>query len=166
MARLSLILFALLIVRLSPAQEDPLAAFDQLLDKTWLLEGSWGNAMAFKQETTFRKNLEGQLIIAESKGYIDQEQTQWGDRNHGIRRYDAEEKKLKFYEYDVFGGLTEGEIKVEGKDFLYIYRYEGQMICDKWEYVSDTEYRYLVGTYKNGQLDMILLDGQATLKKD
>ena len=166
MARFAVSFILLFLHVATLTQEDQLKAFDPFLNKTWQIEGKWGNAMDFKQETTFRKALEGNLIIAESKGYINEGQTQWGDRNHGIRRYDAEAQKLKFYEYDVFGGFTEGEITIEGKDLLYIYTYEGQTICDKWEYVNENEYKYIVGTYGNGRIQLVLLEGKAKVKND
>lgn len=165
MARITLTLFFLSIqIQVFP-QQDPLSAFDNLINKTWLIEGQWENGMNFKQETTFNKTLEGNLIIAESMGYINQEQTKWGKRNHGVRRYDTETQQLEFYEYDAFGGLTQGVIKVEGKDLIYVYAYGEQMLADKWQYISDEEYKFIVGTYNNGKLDMILLEGKATVKR-
>ena len=164
MARIFLITLLSSITISVSAQEDMMKVFNHLLNKTWKVEGSWGGAMEFKQEVTFTAALEGNLVIAETKGFVDEKQTQWGHRNHGIRRYDAQEEKIKFFEYDVFGGLTQGEIQLNGKNLLYVYEYGGQMICDKWEFVNENEYKYIVGSFKDGQIDQVLMEAKAVAK--
>jgi len=164
MVRIFLIAFLTSITISVSAQQDLMKVFKHMMNKTWKIEGSWGGAMEFKQEVSFKASLEGNLVIAETMGFVDQNQTKWGSRNHGIRRYDAEANKIKFYEYDVFGGLTEGQVELKGKDLIYVYEYGGQKICDKWEFVNENEYKYIVGTCNNNVFLEVLMEGKATSK--
>jgi len=99
---------------LSEAQENPLLVFDNFIGKTWRIDAKWGNGSPFKQEVTFEYDLQKGILKASTKGFIDQGQETWGDRNFGIRKYDATSGKILFWEFDVFGGLTKGEVLVKG----------------------------------------------------
>ena len=58
----------------------------------------------------------------------------------------------------MFGGLTEGFVKVEGKNLFYQYEYGGMTITDGWEYVDENTYDYKVGQYKEGEWVQTFLD--------
>ncbi|MEL6945061.1 MAG: hypothetical protein AAFO82_20580, partial [Bacteroidota bacterium] len=133
------------------AQESPLAVFDNLLHKSWEAEGTWGDGSKFKQEITFEKGLENHIIITKSKGFTNKEQSEYGWRNHGIRQYDAASKSVKFWEFDVFGGVTEGKVWSEDKSIYYQYPYGESVVTDAWEYVDDWTYNFKVGEYVDGE---------------
>ncbi len=104
--------------------------------------------------------MNGTIILAESVGYIDKEQTKLGQRNHGIRQYDEKSNVIRFWEFDVFGGVTKGIVFSEGKNIVYQYEYGGVSITDMWEYVDDSTYNFKVGNYKDGVWIQIYLSTQ------
>ncbi len=124
--------------------------FTPLMDKVWHAEGKWGDGSSFKQETVFSYDLSQKIVIARSKGFIDQAQTQYGNRNHGIRKVNPETGKIEFWEFDVFGGVTQGEVTYSGKDIIYTYTYGDSIVTDYWKYENDSTYTYTVGSYSNG----------------
>ena len=159
------ICFLLILTSYVTAQENPLSGFNNLVGKTWKAEGIWADSTKFKQEIAFRYSLGTNTVITESKGYINEEKTKYGRRNHGIRKYDLENKTIKFWEFDVFGGLTEGRVIFRGKDILYSYTYGGAEVTDLWEYVDDTTYNYKVGTYVDGEWRQTYLETQFKTEK-
>ncbi len=142
------------------AQNTELSIFENLVGKTWKAEGKWGDGSKFMQEITFKYDLEKTIITARSKGFIDKEQTQMGDRNMGIRKFDSATKTIKFWEFDVFGGVTEGNVSVEGKNIIYQYKYGTSVVTDMWEYVDDSTYNFKVGTYEKGEWKQVFLNTQ------
>ena len=118
-----LAIISLLSMSNSFGQSENLAAFDHLIGKTWVAEGTWENGSVFKQEVTFQFTLDDKLVLTKSKGFVDEKQTTFGDRNLGIRMYDSNSGSLRFWEFDVFGGMTTGTIDVSGKDIRYQYLY-------------------------------------------
>ncbi|MEM8567769.1 MAG: hypothetical protein AAGF85_15010 [Bacteroidota bacterium] len=139
------------------AQTKDLSIFDNLVGKTWYAEGKWGDGSSFKQQVHFEYNLGDNIVIAKSDGFTNQEQTAYGNRNLGIRKLDAETGEINFWEFDVFGGLTEGEVKAAGKNILYQYQYGESFITDMWEYVNDSTYNFMVGDYKDGKWNQVYL---------
>lgn len=158
--RTLLVLVLLLLGFKVKAQENKLALFDNLIDRTWYAEGSWGNGAEFKQEIAFRYDLGNTLVIAESKGFTNQEHTEYGPRNHGIRKYDSKTNTIQFWEFDVFGGITKGTVSSEEKNIHYTYSYGESMVTDMWEYVDDNTYNFKVGEYKNGKWTQTYLSTQ------
>lgn len=149
-------------------QENHLDFFEPLMGRTWKAEGTWGDGSPFKQEIVFSYALGNTLVNVESKGYTDQERTQFGPRNHGVRKYDPDSKTIKFWEFDVFGGVTTGTVVAEGKNLRYAYAYGESTVTDLWEYVNDNAYNFKVGDYQNGEWKQVYLSTQfiAEPKKD
>ena len=139
-------------------QEDKLQGFDNLINKTWIAEGEWPNGLVFKQEVTFSYDLNKTIVIANSKGFTDKDQTEYGNRNHGIRQYNEANDRVEFWEFDVFGGVTTGIVVFNGKDMYYQYTYGDNVFTDYWEYINDDTYKYTVGNYKDGQWEVIYLE--------
>ena len=135
---------------LSWSQTQELAIFKPLAGHTWAAEGTWGNGGKFKQEIRLEFSLDSTLIIVHSKGFKDQKQTKYGIRNHGLRQFDKASNTIKFWEFDVFGGRTEGTVTAAGKNIIYQYQYGESTITDLWEYVDDSTYNFIVGSYENG----------------
>ncbi|MFD2564194.1 hypothetical protein [Aquimarina rubra] len=158
----TIVIFALLaIISISTqSQENNLLIFKNLVGKEWKSEGKWGDGTVFKQETVFTFDLNSTLVIAKSKGFTDQKQTQYGWRNHGIRKFDTETKTIKFWEFDVFGGVTEGTVTVDGKNLIYQYPYGESIVTDMWEYIDDHTYNFKVGNYVNGNWKQVYLETQ------
>ena len=153
-------LLLLIIPLLAFSQKSELSIFDNLVGKTWAAEGNWGDGSKFKQEVRFRFGLNKTLVIANSKGFVDKEQTKIGMRNHGIRQFDKASNTINFWEYDVFGGRTEGTVYAEGKNIIYQYSYGETVVTDMWEYVDDTTYNFIVGSYANGKWQQTFLKTQ------
>ena len=133
------------------ANDNPLAAFDNLIGRTWTAEGKWGNGSAFKQVATFEYGLNDRIVVVRSQGFTDQAQTKFGDRNHGVRQFDAATETIRFWEFDTFGGVTEGTVRVDGKNLYYEYEYGGTRVTDLWQWVDDNTYNYIVGTLVDGK---------------
>ena len=92
----TLIIILLLLPQIIFCQNNKLEAFANLIDKTWEAEGKWGDGSVFKQLINFEYSLDKTIIIANTKGFIDKELKSFGDRNHGIRKYNKELDKIEF----------------------------------------------------------------------
>ena len=145
----------LLIVLLAPiahiAQENPLDIFKPLETDVWYAEGKWGDGSAFKQEISFVFSLNNKIVNVQSKGFTNEEQTQYGLRNQGIRQYDPTTQEIKFWEFDVFGGLTEGTVEADGNNLVYKYDYGGTLVTEMWIYKNENSYDFIVGVYDSGE---------------
>lgn len=163
--KIKVILYAwLFIPMLCFGQKEALAAFNNLVDKTWAAEGKWGDGSLFKQEISFHFDLENTIIVTESKGFVDKAQTKFGNRNHGIRQYNKAENQIVFWEFDVFGGVTTGTVTIVGKNMMYTYKYGDSIITDLWEYIDDKTYRYVIGNYKDNTWKQVYLETVFKLK--
>lgn len=145
-----LLILVFLIPMALMAQETKLDIFRNLVDKEWYAEGTWGDGSSFKQTVRMKFSLDRKLIVVESDGYTNQEQTAYGQRNHGIRQYDNASESIRFWEFDIFGGLTEGTVSHEVKNIYYHYNYGGTELTEVWEYVDDHTYNYIIGSYSDG----------------
>ncbi|MDG5490885.1 hypothetical protein [Psychroserpens sp. SPM9] len=159
-----LVLFLILPI-ITIGQDRDLSAFRPLVDKTWVAEGKWENGTEFKQEVNFHYDLDNSIVIANSKGFVNQEQTKYGPRNHGVRQYDKASKSFKFWEFDVFGNVTTGTVVFQGKNILYHYKYGDLMMTDMWEYVDESIYNFKVGIYANGNWEQYYLNTVFKAKK-
>lgn len=144
------------------AQDNPLSVFKPLENYVWSAEGTWGDGTLFKQEITLQFSLQDKIVQVASKGYTNTEQTAFGLRNHGIRHYDARLNEILFWEFDVFGNVTEGTVEAKGKDIIYKYNYEGTRVTEMWKYVDDLTYDFTVGVYEEGEWIQQLLKTKFT----
>lgn len=140
------------------AQNPHLEAFEPLVNKTWKAQGKWSNGSEFIQEISFEYDLQKNIVVTHSKGFIDQSQTKYGNRNHGIRTWVNASNTIKFWEFDVFGGMTEGTVVIENKNFIYTYKYGDIIVTDMWEYVDENTYRFVVGVFDGEKWQAIYLD--------
>ena len=141
-------------------QAEQLTFFKPFMNKTWVADSNWTTGSAFRQEARFTFGLDSTIVIVQSNGFTNPEQTQFGPRNLGIRQYDHKEKKFKFWEFDVSGGLTIGEVVPDGKDLFYHYSYGELFLTDAWLYQNDSTYQFKVGSYKDGEWEKIYLEAQ------
>ncbi|WP_460220201.1 hypothetical protein [Psychroserpens sp. MEBiC05023] len=156
---INILIFFCLVPMALIGQTNKLSIFDNLVNKTWIAEGQWeNNGPKFKQEVSFQFDLEHSIIVANSKGFIDEAQTKFGHRNHGVRQYDKASDTVKFWEFDVFGNVTKGTVVSEGKNIVYQYQYGDTVITDMWEYVDESTYNFKVGSYSNGLWKQVYLN--------
>lgn len=147
------------------AQEQPLSAYKNLIGKTWIIEGKWGDGTLYKKESTFEFGLNKTIVIEKSLGFTDSLQTTFGERNYGIRQFNPQDSTITFHEFDVFGGLTTGQVIIEGKNIGYVYEYQGYNLIDLWTYIDESNYRMIVSTFENGEIgSQNLMEGNATTK--
>ena len=154
------ITFLLFIPLLLNAQIHPIKIFKPLVGYTWSAEGTWGDGSTFKQDITYEFSLDGKLIISKAKGFIDKEQTVYGERNHGIRQFDAKLGKIRFWEFDVFDNVTEGTVEKNGHNFIYTYDYGGTLVTEMWIFKDEVTYDFIVGVYSNGEWQQKFLETQ------
>lgn len=140
------------------AQSNPLEAFAQLNGTSWRAEGAWSNGQKFKQEATFEMVLADKTVKVTSKGFTNQEQTEYGIRNIGYRQYDAPTGVIRFWEFDVFGGVTEGEVMINDRDIWYKYQYGESVVTDAWEYIDDFTFKYTVGEHNSQKWTAVYLE--------
>ena len=144
------------------AQDNPLTIFNSLENYTWTAEGKWGDGSTFKQEISLEFSLDNKIVKVESMGFTNKEQTEFGLRNHGIRQYDEKLKKIRFWEFDIFGNLTEGTVEGEGKNLIYKYDYGGTFVTEMWVYKNEKTYDFIVGVYENGEWKQKFLETEFT----
>lgn len=133
------------------AQEKPLDIFKPLENYVWKAEGVWSDGSQFKQEISFKFSLNSQLVNVQTLGYVNKEQTEFGLRNQGIRQYDQKLEKIRFWEFDVFGGLTKGTVEAVGDNLIYTYDYGGTTVTEMWIYKNERTYDYIVGIIEDGK---------------
>lgn len=146
------------------AQEVSLDIFKPLVGKTWNAEGKWGDGSEFKQEVRLEYDLNRNIVVAKTKGYTNTERTEFGPRNHGIRKVDPLTNTIQFWEFDVFGGLTQGTVTTDGNDIYYQYKYGDMTITDMWEFVDPFIYRYRVGEMEGKKWKQVFLEAQFLTK--
>lgn len=152
--------------KVAPAQEvtPALQVFESLIGYTWKAEGSWGDGSQFVQEQVYEWGLNQKLVKVRTYGNTRQDGFAFGLRNEGLRAWDASSGELRFWEFDVFGGITKGTVLVESKNIYYQYVYgsdANQMtLTDAWLYQNDSTYTFKVGVFEEGQWKQVYLETQ------
>ncbi len=140
-----------------------LAAFEPLVGRTWISQGTWGDGSVFKQELTFSSELEGHWVSVQTRGFIDKEGKEWGQRNYGHRRWSEPDQSIVFTEHDVFGGVTTGMVQTVGSDLIYQYEYgEGDtvsVVTEYWKFIDDFTYDLKIGQFQNKEWVTTYLEG-------
>ncbi|MEH0156869.1 hypothetical protein V6R21_22260 [Limibacter armeniacum] len=154
----SLWILLLPIITLGQEQGTKLQAFHNLMDGKWVTEGKWENGTPFKQEMTFEWGLGKTLVKVKTFGITNMETKSFGLRNEGIRTWSKTDSTIRFWEFDVFGGITEGVCLVEGKDIHYEYEYGKERLRESWVYKDLNTYQYRIGVYKKGKWQKVYMD--------
>lgn len=136
---------------LAQQNESPLVVFEQFVTGKWEMNGTWSNGQKFRQAQTFEWGLDKKIVKVKTFGTINQKTGAYGLRNEGVRAWDAQKKQIVFWEFDVFGGITQGTCTVEGHNIYYDYPYQGKNFRDSWVYINPNKYEYKVGLYENGK---------------
>lgn len=130
-------------------------AFENLVGGSWKAEGEWGDGTPFKQHIEFEWGLSQTIIKSKTFGNISTEGNEFGLRNVGIRAWSSEDSVMVFWEFDIFGGITEGTVKAKGKDVYYHYTYDagqGPMeLTDAWIFKDNDTYEFIVGVFREGK---------------
>ena len=141
-----LILFAFSTFTFS--QDKALDDLSNLVGGQWEINTQWGDGTKFKQEIIYEWSLNKKILKAKTYGTVNMETREHGLRNEGIRAFDKTNNKIKFWEFDVFGGIVEGEVIIENKNisFNYIDKINGKdySMSDKWEFVNKDKYIFKV----------------------
>jgi hypothetical protein len=154
---LSIFLLALFTLSTLKAQDvnPSLQAFENLVDDTWKGEGTWENGSHFVQHIMFERGLSGKIIKVKTYGNVSRGGSEFGLRNEGVRAWSEEASAVKFWEFDIFGGITEGIVDTDGNDMYYHYSYDAGQgpteITDAWLYRDKDTYQYIIGVYQNGE---------------
>ena len=153
-----LIVCCLLISSFGFCQEkSPLEQFDKFTNGIWITEGEWSNGQKFKQEIDFSWGLDQKILKVKTFGTIDQKTNKYGLRNEGIRAYNAKDSIIQFWEFDIYGGITNGICYFEGKNLHYEYDYNGSKLKESWLYIDQDNYKYQIGSLVNGKIDKIYM---------
>jgi len=143
-----------------------LVVFENLLEGKWKGDGKWNNGMVFKQMIKYSPGLGGKIITVYTQGNISKTGFRWGDRSYGVRQWDDSTKSIRFWEFDVFGGRTEGIVLSRNQDIFYTYNYDsGEGIIELsevWLFVGKDEYGFRIGVYEGNEWKKVFLDGKFT----
>lgn len=146
------------------ADASPLEAFEDLVGGRWRAEGTWESGQPFIQEVEFRWDLGQTIVIAERYGPVEPGSNQLTHRNHGIRAWLPEEEKVWFWEFDVYGGLTQGEVRCDGTTIYLTYEYGGgdekMHLGNTWTRVDANTYDFSVRRFEDGKWGETLLKTQ------
>ncbi len=141
-------------------------ALSALIGGTWKAEGTWFTGDPFRQEHVYEWGPGKAFVKVRTSGFIDHEHTAFGPRNEGIRAWDPIEGRMKFWEFDRFGGVTVGHVDVDEKGLYYEYAYEvggeSQNLRERWQRVDENAYTFSAGVYDEGRLDPVYLEVQFT----
>lgn len=140
--------------------------FDDFVGCTWVLDTTWSNDVRFHQEVNYEYTLNKTVVKAQTYGTINFTTKEFGLRNEGIRMYDKGTETFKFWEFDIFGGITEGKINFSGDSTIYTYEYNDLLMQDVWIKEDVNTYTYLIRSIKDGEIQKIFLQTQAIRKED
>jgi len=146
----------------SKLKQDIYAAYTNLVAGKWETKGKWASGGEFHQVVDVEHDLSGNIFTVRTYDHIDSKKFNHSQRNFGIRAWDKNEKKMKFWEFDVFGGITEGEVFSKGHDIYLTYEYRSRngsvmQLADIWIYQDTNTYTFRVCEYSNGQVGRELM---------
>jgi hypothetical protein len=151
--------FAQTIHDLPQTKEETYEVYANLMGGKWETKGKWGSGGEYHQEIIVEMELTRNIFTVKTHDFIDSKQFDNAQRNYGIRAWDKQEQKMKFWEFDVFGGIITGEVIVEGNNIYHIYQYPDNKggvltLADAWIYVDKDTYTFKVSEFNNGKLGM------------
>lgn len=134
----------------SLAQDNAILALKNLAGSTWISEGEQLGGHQGKTVKEMSWGLDGKIVKV--KTYTTDPKTlEFGLRNEGVRIFNTTTGQLEFYEFDKFGGVSQGVIIVDGKNLHYEYQYGDLLLRDSWYYRNDNEYLYIVASWQDGK---------------
>ena len=151
------LLFVSILLSVS-AQEDTMDVFDNLIG-TWVSEGKQLGGHEGKTVKEITYGLDGEIVKVKTFT-TDPKTLEFGLRNEGVRTRNAQTGTIEFYEFDKFGGVTKGQVIIEGKDLHYQYAYGEMVLRDSWTFVDENTYDYTVTSVKNDDPDQVYHQGR------
>jgi len=146
------------------ADTSALDAFNGLVGGRWRAQGEWANGQKFVQEIEYTWALNQTIVVTQSYGPVSPDADELTHRNHGIRAAFPEKNTLWFWEFAASGGLTQGEITIDGQTIALTYAYgEGEQrvkLRDRWTRIDTHTYDFTVEQYADGNWDTVLLKTQ------
>ena len=147
-----LLLIAMFLPVLAIGQTTNLSHFQNFVGGKWQMEGKWSNGKTFKQEVVFNWGLNKNIVKVKTFGVTNPQTGEYGLRNEGIRAWNKEKNTIEFWEFDLFGGITEGTCNFEGKNLFYLYNYHGEELKESWIYIDENTYSYEIASVKDGNV--------------
>jgi len=138
--------------------------FESLVGGTWTVSGTWSSGVPLHQRKQFEWGPRRAFI--QSKTMTSSNGTdQWEQHSTGIRQWQRTEKNVLFWEFDRFGGVTEGRVGFVGEHtFYYEYSYlvRGQTLHmrDTWTRIDNDRYTYTIGQYEGEALQQTFLEAE------
>src|SRR5688500_18896145 len=97
-------------------KEEAYKVYSNYVGGKWETKGKWKVWTDFHQEITVETELTKNIFTARTRDYVDSKKFDNSQRNYGIRAWDSQEQKMKFWEFDVFGGINTGDVIIDGND--------------------------------------------------
>lgn len=138
-------------------KESVYKSYSYLVGGTWVAKGTWSSGTEYHQAVTVEFGLNNTLILVKTFDFIDSQKFENSQRNFGIRVYDPGSASVVFTEYDVFGGITKGSVKVSDDSIYLIYDYtnkKGEVLrlIDIWKRVDENTYEMSVCNFTNNEI--------------
>src|SRR5687767_12638285 len=137
-------------------KEESFKIYSNLVGGKWETKGKWANGGEYHQDIIVEPKLTKNIFTVKTHDYIDSKQFDSARRNYGVRAWDEKASKMKFWEFDVFGGIINGEIVIDGNNIYHVYDYankkgETKKLVDAWIYVDKDTYTFKVAEYEQGK---------------
>lgn len=144
--------------------------YTPFVGSTWLIDTTWANGVTFRQEKTFEFGLGKKLVHTKTYGTVDMATGAYGLRNEGIHMLEGGSSKPHFWEFDVFGGVTEGEIISRGDTIAYNYTYSvsGEEVTMQDLLIKQDEdtYTYIIRSLQAGKIKKVFLETKMIRKEE
>jgi len=137
-------------------REEAYKVYANFVGGKWETKGKWSGGADFHQEVIVETELTKNIFTVRTRDYIDSNEFDGSQRNYGIRAWDKKEQKMKFWEFDVFGGIITGDVIIDGNNIYLVYEYPDKngvtkTLADVWIYVDKDTYVYKVCDFDNGK---------------
>lgn len=134
-------------------KEETYKVYANFVGGKWETKGQWKGGAEFHEEIIVETELTKNIFAVKTHDYIDARKFDNSQRNYGIRAWDNMERKMKFWEFDVFGGTITGEVMIDGPDIYHVCQYPDQTggtktLADAWVYVDKDTYIYKIRDLK------------------
>jgi len=147
---------------LTTDKESIFKSYSHFVGGSWVAKGTWSSGGEFHQEMVVESILNGTIFTVKTYDYIDSKQFENSQRNFGIRAFDASQEKVVFTEYDVFGGITKGEVKVSENTIYLVYNYTNKkgittQLANIWKRIDDNSYEMSVCEFTNDVIGKVYM---------
>lgn len=161
----------LISLTLSAQEESPLNRLAFLVENDWRETGTWlKSGREFDQKLSGEWSLNNKIIKLHTEGIVNMETGERGLRNEGIFAYDSFNQKLKYYAFDVYGGLAESEVIFEEDKIHIKYQVplQGKLtdFKDTWTRTDENTFSLEIAMTNQEGLEIIILEGKLEKLKE